>query len=37
MMVATGCGHDDWESLLAAHDEARDAVGKWWRGIAAQP
>ena len=36
-MVATGCGYDDWQSLLAAHAGARHQVAGWWQVISAQP
>jgi glutamate-ammonia-ligase adenylyltransferase len=29
-MVAQGCGFADWQSLLAAHADARQQVTKWW-------
>ena len=32
--VAKACGADDWESLLAAHDAARQRVASLWRDIA---
>lgn len=32
-MVAGGCGHDDWQSLLAAHADARQQVSKWWARV----
>ena len=34
-LVARACGMADWESLLAAHDEARHRIFKLWRDIAA--
>lgn len=35
-MVANGCGHDDWHSLLAAHDRARQQVAEWWGRFVAE-
>ena len=32
--VAKACGADDWESLLAAHDAARQRVASLWRDVA---
>ncbi len=29
-MVARGCGHADWQSLLDAHADARQQVAGWW-------
>ncbi len=34
-LVARACGLPDWESLLAAHDEARQRVLELWRDVAA--
>jgi glutamate-ammonia-ligase adenylyltransferase len=34
-LVARACGLPDWESLLAAHDEARQSVLELWRDVAA--
>jgi glutamate-ammonia-ligase adenylyltransferase len=34
-LVARACGMGDWESLLAAHDEARHRIFELWRNIAA--
>jgi glutamate-ammonia-ligase adenylyltransferase len=34
-MVATGCGHADWQSLLDAHAAARQQVAQWWGAIRA--
>ena len=34
-LVAQACGMADWESLLAAHDEARHRIFKLWRDVAA--
>jgi glutamate-ammonia-ligase adenylyltransferase len=36
-LVAAACGHDDWESLLAAHDAARQRVSALWRSVAESP
>jgi [glutamine synthetase] adenylyltransferase / [glutamine synthetase]-adenylyl-L-tyrosine phosphorylase len=33
-LVAKACGLPDWESLLAAHDAARQRVGALWREVA---
>jgi glutamate-ammonia-ligase adenylyltransferase len=35
LMVAKACGMTDWESLLAAHDDARQRVLELWREVAA--
>jgi [glutamine synthetase] adenylyltransferase / [glutamine synthetase]-adenylyl-L-tyrosine phosphorylase len=35
-MVAQGCGHADWQSLLAAHAAARQLVATWWGRFAAK-
>jgi glutamate-ammonia-ligase adenylyltransferase len=32
-LVAAACGYPDWESLLAAHDEARHRVSRFWRSV----
>ncbi|MDB5692639.1 MAG: glnE, partial [Alphaproteobacteria bacterium] len=34
-LVAAACGHGDWDSLLAAHDAARQRVSALWRSVAA--
>jgi glutamate-ammonia-ligase adenylyltransferase len=34
-LVAAACGHQDWESLLAAYDAARQRVSALWRSVAA--
>jgi glutamate-ammonia-ligase adenylyltransferase len=36
-LVAAACGYADWESLLAAHDEARQRVSAFWRQVATNP
>jgi glutamate-ammonia-ligase adenylyltransferase len=33
-LVARACGHEDWNALLAAHDEARQRVAELWRQVA---
>ncbi|MFL6845195.1 MAG: bifunctional [glutamine synthetase] adenylyltransferase/[glutamine synthetase]-adenylyl-L-tyrosine phosphorylase [Allosphingosinicella sp.] len=33
-LVAAACGHSDWDSLLAAHDAARQRVAELWRRVA---
>jgi glutamate-ammonia-ligase adenylyltransferase len=33
-LVARACGHEDWESLLAAHDAARHSIFELWRDVA---
>ncbi len=33
-LVATACGMEDWDALLAAHDDARQRIGKLWRDVA---
>lgn len=33
-LVAAACGYPDWESLLAAHDAARQRVSEIWRRVA---
>jgi glutamate-ammonia-ligase adenylyltransferase len=35
-LVAAACGHPSWESLLAAHDAARQRVGELWRSVSGQ-
>jgi glutamate-ammonia-ligase adenylyltransferase len=32
-LVAALCGHDRWESLLAAHDEARQRIATIWKSV----
>ena len=32
-LVAALCGHDGWDSLLAAHDEARQRIAELWRNV----
>ena len=32
-LVAEVCGHEDWDALLAAHDEARQSIAKLWTGV----
>ncbi|HEY1604087.1 MAG TPA: bifunctional [glutamate--ammonia ligase]-adenylyl-L-tyrosine phosphorylase/[glutamate--ammonia-ligase] adenylyltransferase [Allosphingosinicella sp.] len=32
-LVAAACGHEDWESLLAAHDRARQRVAALWKRV----
>ena len=34
-LVARACGMEDWESLLAAHDSARQRILETWRDVAA--
>jgi glutamate-ammonia-ligase adenylyltransferase len=34
-LVARACGHEDWDSLLAAHDAARHSILELWRDVAA--
>ena len=34
-VVAAACGYADWESLLAAHDAARQRVAALWKKVAA--
>ncbi len=34
-LVAALCGHDGWDSLLAAHDEARQRIGELWKNVRA--
>ncbi|HEX8534460.1 MAG TPA: bifunctional [glutamine synthetase] adenylyltransferase/[glutamine synthetase]-adenylyl-L-tyrosine phosphorylase [Allosphingosinicella sp.] len=34
-LVAASCGLDSWESLLAAHDSARQRIFETWRDVAA--
>ena len=29
-LVAEVCGHEDWDALLAAHDEARQSIAELW-------
>jgi glutamate-ammonia-ligase adenylyltransferase len=33
-LVAQACGLPDWDSLLAAHDAARQRVASFWREVA---
>ena len=33
-LVARACGFDDWNSLLAAHDAARQVVAAYWSQVA---
>jgi glutamate-ammonia-ligase adenylyltransferase len=35
-LVAKACGLQSWEELLAAHEDARHSVGRFWSAIAAQ-
>jgi glutamate-ammonia-ligase adenylyltransferase len=37
MLVARACGHESWDDLLAAHDEARHSILTFWRDVAALP
>jgi len=32
-LVAEVCGHDEWEALLAAHDEARQSIAALWASV----
>ena len=32
-LVAALCGHEGWDSLLAAHDEARQRVSELWSRV----
>jgi len=32
-LVAALCGHDGWDSLLAAHDEARQRITGLWKNV----
>lgn len=32
-LVAALCGHDRWDSLLAAHDEARQRIATLWKSV----
>ena len=32
-LVAEVCGHEDWQGLLAAHDEARQCVADLWASV----
>jgi glutamate-ammonia-ligase adenylyltransferase len=32
-LVAALCGHDGWDSLLAAHDEARQRIAQLWKDV----
>jgi glutamate-ammonia-ligase adenylyltransferase len=32
-LVAALCGHDGWDSLLAAHDEARQRITELWKNV----
>jgi glutamate-ammonia-ligase adenylyltransferase len=33
-LVAHACGLPDWQSLLAAYDDARQTIGLLWREVA---
>ncbi len=35
-LVARACGHDEWNSLLAAHDQARQTISRLWRDVSGQ-
>jgi glutamate-ammonia-ligase adenylyltransferase len=32
-LVAALCGHEGWDSLLAAHDEARQRIAQLWKSV----
>ena len=32
-LVAALCGHDGWDSLLAAHDDARQRIAQLWKDV----
>jgi glutamate-ammonia-ligase adenylyltransferase len=32
-LVAALCGHESWENLLAAHDEARQRIARLWTSV----
>jgi glutamate-ammonia-ligase adenylyltransferase len=32
-LVAEVCGHEGWDALLAAHDEARQSIADLWTGV----
>ena len=32
-LVARACRHEDWDALLAAHDEARQRISALWRAV----
>jgi len=32
-LVASLCGHESWDGLLAAHDEARQRIAAFWQGV----
>ncbi|MDQ4087709.1 MAG: glutamine-synthetase adenylyltransferase, partial [Pseudomonadota bacterium] len=32
-LVARACGFEDWEALLAAHDQARQNIAELWRAV----
>jgi glutamate-ammonia-ligase adenylyltransferase len=32
-LVARACGHDSWDSLLEAHDAARQSIATLWRKV----
>ncbi|MCH8616225.1 bifunctional [glutamine synthetase] adenylyltransferase/[glutamine synthetase]-adenylyl-L-tyrosine phosphorylase [Sphingomonas sp. SM33] len=36
-LVASLCGHESWESLLAAHDEARQRIAALWKKVKEAP
>jgi len=33
LLVASLCGHESWDSLLAAHDEARQRIASLWQSV----
>jgi glutamate-ammonia-ligase adenylyltransferase len=35
-LIARACGLADWQSLLAAHDEARQRIGALWQRVIAE-
>ena len=35
-LIARACGLADWQTLLAAHDQARQRIGALWREVAAE-
>ena len=35
-LVAAACGHSNWDSLLAAHDSARQCIANFWKEVSEQ-
>jgi glutamate-ammonia-ligase adenylyltransferase len=35
-LIAQACGHEDWNSLLAAHDAARQTISNYWAAVTSE-